>query len=339
MSEVPDKKERLKLVVGRKTDDVRIERLRSRFPFLDIEVCETEDEQQKALPQADVLFTRILPRDPSIAPRLRWVHFMWEGVDSMSGEFRDSDVLLTNSSGAHADQIAEHVFTFILNHARKTRLYMGLQDKGEWLGWWDQPRLDKLRGSTIGIIGYGRIGRAIASVADGFGMKVIVMKRDPSIRSQDGHHLTWCRDPEGQIPEKIVGPEGMTELLSRSDHVVAALPYTRETHQIFGQDQFMAMKNSAFFVNIGRGALVDEDAMVRALERGEIAGAGLDVFEKEPLPPENPLWNMKNVIITPHSSVGGDPAEDQVIDLFCDNLERFLKGEDLLNVVDKKRGY
>jgi phosphoglycerate dehydrogenase-like enzyme len=330
---------RLRLVVGRRTDQSRIDRIRSRFPFLEIEVCETEEDQDRALSTADILFTRMLPRKPILAPNLKWVHFMWEGVDSMSDEFRDSDILLTNSSGAHADHIAEHVFAFLLNLARRTRLYMELQERKEWLGWWDQPNLEKLRGSTIGIMGYGRIGRAIASVAAGFGMRVIALKREPKQKAQDDLHLPGCRDVDGRIPDRIVGPDGIMGLLGESDHVVVALPYTSETHQLVGWEHFQAMKGTAFFVNIGRGALVDEGSLIKALGTGEIAGAGLDVFEKEPLPPDSPLWSMKNVIITPHSSVGGDPAEDQVIDLFCENMERFIKGEDMINLVDKRKGY
>jgi phosphoglycerate dehydrogenase-like enzyme len=291
------------------------------------------------LPEADVLFTRILPRDPSIAPDLRWVQFMWEGVDSMSDGFRESDILLTNSSGAHADQIAEHVFAFILDHSRKTRLYMGLQDKGEWLGWRDQPRLEKLEGSTIGIIGYGRIGKAVARIANGFGMKVIALKRDPSKISREPISSSGDPDPEVKIPEMILGPDSLELLLSMSDHVVLSLPHTPETDHFFGWKEFEAMKTNAFLVNIGRGALVDEEALIKALRTGKLSGAGLDVFEIEPLPHDSPLWSMDNVFITPHSSVGGDPAEDQVIDLFCENLERYLRGEELMNLVDKKRGY
>lgn len=336
---MPRAKQRLKLVIGRKTDPGHIDRIVSSFPFLDVEICQTEEEQDGALRSADMLFTRILPRRPSIAPDLKWVHFMWEGVDSMSDEFRDSDIVLTNSSGAHADHIAEHVFAFILNHARKARLYMDLQGRKEWLSWWDQPKLDMLRGSTIGVIGYGRIGRAIAAIANGFGMNVIAMKRNPSKKIVEGPEFIPCRDPEGRIPYKILGPDGIMELLSVSDHVVLALPYTRETHHLLGVEKFRAMKPTAFLVNIGRGALIDEGSLVDALGSGEIAGAGLDVFEKEPLPAQSPLWVMENVMITPHSSVGGDPAEDTVIDLFCENLDRFIRGDEMMNLVDKRKGY
>ena len=330
---------RLKLLIGKRMEPEYIEVIGNRFPQLEIDTCDTREEQEMKIREADLLFTRMLPDDPSIAPRLKWVQFMWEGIDAISPSFRDSDIILTNASGAHAIPIAEHVFTFMLNHERKTFMYREYQEKKEWLGWWDQPRLGLLHGKTIGIIGYGRIGRAIAGIAKGFGMEVIALKKDPSRRSSDDHHYSVCCDEDGSIPSKILGPDGLHQLLSLSDHVVISLPLTSETAGIIGGNEFRNMKRGAYFINVGRGALVDEPSLIKALDEKWISGAGLDVFEKEPLPEESPLWAMDNVTITPHSSVGGDPADEQVVELFCENLDRFLDGRKMINVIDKERGY
>jgi phosphoglycerate dehydrogenase-like enzyme len=330
---------RLKLLIGKRMDRVYIDRILERFPDLMIETSEGVEQQEQRIKDADLLFTRILPTDPTIAPRLKWVQFMWEGIDNISPAFRDSKIILTNAGGAHTISIAEHVFTYMLNHERKAFMYREYQKKKEWLGWWDQPKLGLLRGKTLGIIGYGRIGRAVAAIAKGFGMNIAALKRDPSNRkSADLQYFTCC-DKDGNLPSKIFDTEGLHELLSISDHVVVSLPLTTETRGIIGDNEFRKMKNGAFFINVGRGGLVDERALIKALREKRISGAGLDVFEVEPLPSDSPLWGMENVTITPHSSVGGDPADDQVVDIFCENLQRFLEGKKMINVIDKKRGY
>lgn len=332
-------KDRLKLLIGKKLEQRYIDLIKKRFPQIEIETCETNEEQERKIETADLLFTRILPDDPESAPMLKWVQFMWEGVDKISPAFRDSNIILTNASGAHAIPIAEHVFNFILNHERKAFLYRRYQDRKEWLGWWDQPKLGLLNGKTIGIIGYGRIGRAIAGIARGFEMNVVAMKKDPHVRESSDLQYSKCCDKEGLIPSRIFGPDGLNELLSISDHIVISLPLTSDTKGMIGEKEFEVMKREAFFVNVGRGALIDEASMINALKEKRISGAGLDVFEKEPLPEDSPLWEMENVIITPHSSVGGDPADEQIVDLFCENLQRYLDGREMINVIDKKRGY
>jgi phosphoglycerate dehydrogenase-like enzyme len=328
-----------KILIGKDMDETYIRRIKERFPGMEVDTCVTEEEQDEKLRDADVLFTRIIPKDPSISPRLKWVQFMWEGVDGLTPDFIGSDILLTNASGAHAVHIAEHVFAYMLNHERKTFLYYDYQKRKKWLHWKDQPKLGLLYGKTIGIIGYGRIGRAIAGVAHGFGMNVMAMKRDTASKERTELQFGVCCDESGEIPSRMFGPGDLHELLSLSDHVVLSLPLTKETEQIMGIEEFKAMKRGAYFINIGRGALVDEKALMKALDEEWISGAGLDVFEKEPLPPEHPLWSYDNVTVTPHSSVGGDPADNHVVGLFIDNLERMIEGKPLINLIDKERGY
>ncbi len=328
-----------KLVIGKELPDEIISRISDRIPGAKVVSTRTREEQDNEIVDADVLFTRIIPEDISQARKLKWVQFMWEGIDTMSPAFRDSDMILTNAGGAHSIHIAEHVFAFLLNLSRKTRMYNDHQDRNEWVGWLDQPKLQRLFGSTIGIIGYGRLGRAVASIARGFNMRIIVLKRDPAKLKHDDYHDGTCCDIEGLIPDEIVGPDGMSYLLRNSDHVVMTLPLTGSTIGSFGRKEFKVMKETAFFVNVGRGKVVDEDSLIEVLKEKRIAGAGLDVFDTEPLSPDSPLWEMEDVIITPHSSVGGDPADDQVLAIFLENIDRFLRGDKLINVIDKSQGY
>jgi len=328
-----------KLVIGKKLDARYIGMIQNRYPWLGISLCETREEQEELLRDADILFTRMLPTDPSSYPRLKWVHFMWEGIDRISDEFKSSEVLLTNSRGIHSHQIAEHVFMYMLVHSRKVFDHRKNQERRFWLPWKEQPFLKTLQGSTIGIIGYGAIGREIAEIAKGFGMRVIAIKKDPERKFQ----AVFSEVEEAKGPfhpaDRILGPEGLYELLAESDHVVLALPLTEETRDLFGKREFGTMRKGVFFINIGRGSLVDEEELIRCLESGHLSGAGLDVFREEPLAETSPLWTMENVILTPHSSVGGDPADESVVELFCENLDRFLKGGELINMVDKQRGY
>ncbi|MGA1820170.1 MAG: D-2-hydroxyacid dehydrogenase [Thermoplasmatota archaeon] len=329
----------MKLVIGKRMEDGYIQIIQNRFPWLLVSTCSTREEQEEMLIDADILFTRILPEDPSKYPRLKWVHFMWEGIDTISEDFRSSDVLLTNSRGIHARQVAEHVFMYMLAHSRKLFDYRKNQESRFWLPWKDQPLLGTLNGKTLGIVGYGAIGREVSRIAKGFNMHVNAVKKDPEGAAQSPHSMSSGGDQFDPGPDKIMGPDGLDQLLNESDHIVLALPLTDETIDMFGKREFGSMKKGAFFVNVGRGALVNEDELIRSLEEGHLSGAGLDVFREEPLPATSPLWSMENVIITPHSSVGGDPADELVVGLFCENLDRYLKGEDMINVVDKRRGY
>lgn len=328
------------MVVGKSIDDRYVDMIRGAGDDIDVHTAVDEKEQEKLLSECDVLVTYHLPIDISKAPRLKWVHFMWEGVDSFSdSEMMRSDVVLTNSSGVHSVPIAEHIVLYMLALKRKAKMYMDLQERREWLGWWDQPSTGVLKGSTVGIIGYGRIGRAAAKILDGFGVRVLAVKRDPDRVEHEGFDGWDCCDMRGEVPQEMIGMDSLDRVLSGSDFLILSLPLTGETHHIIGKGELELMKEGAYLINIGRGGLVDENALVEALEKGRIGGAALDVFEEEPLDESSPLWGMDNVLITPHSSTAGDPADELVFTLFTENLKRFLRGEELLNVVDKKLGY
>jgi phosphoglycerate dehydrogenase-like enzyme len=228
----------------------------------------------------------------------------------------------------------------MLAYAHRLHLIIRAQLRHEWLRSGQfMGSVDELRGRTLGIVGYGSIGRETARLAAAFGMRVLALKRDPADRRDPG----WCPaglgDPDGSIPEKFYGPNQCEEILRASDYVSVTLPLTEHTRRFIGAREIAAMKQGAYIVNIGRGEVIDEPAMIDALRAGKIGGAGLDVFEKEPLPAESPLWDIENVILTPHMSGANRGYMDKACELFADNLRRFVAGQPLLNLVDRQLGY
>lgn len=246
-------------------------------------------------------------------PSLKWIHTTSAGVDRVPKSMKESEVIITNSSGVHPIPISEHVFSFILMFARG--MHIAFRNQIEKEGWernFQKFNVAELPDQTIGIVGYGSIGREVGRLAKLFGMKVL------NVTSKAGN---------------------LDELLKNSDYVVNCLPLTPHTLHFFNKNKLLKMKNSAFFINIGRGKTVDEKALIEALKDGKIAGVGLDVTEVEPLPKSSPLWKLKNVILTPHYSGWTPHYMDRVIEIFCKNLKAYLNKKKMPNLVDKKRGY
>ena len=255
---------------------------------------------------------------------LRWMQQTGAGADWLMRvpEFRDNDVVLTNASGVHAIPIAEHVLALMFALSRRLHFFVKAQSQSRWDR---RGRLGELDGATLGVIGVGAIGEKLAEKAGGLNMRVLGLRRDPSRSSP---HV-----------ERMYGPDGLHALLGQSDWVAITAALTPETKGLIGAPELAAMKRSAYLINIGRGAHLDQTALVQALQDGTIAGAGLDVFEQEPLPEDSPLWAMKNVLITPHFAGATPHYADRVTELFVDNLQRYQRGEPLRNQVDKQRAY
>ena len=202
--------------------------------------------------------------------------------------------------------------------------------------------LTDLTGLTVGIVGYGQIGRHVARLSQAFNMRVLASKRNPDRLEVSGMDFPNVGDPTAALPERIFGPDELPELLADADFIVSTVPLTAETTGLFGESAFRAMRRDAYFINVSRGGVVDHDALVQALQSGEIRGACLDVLhtDPKPLPPENPLWDLENVLITPHVSGNRNAAYmRRAQDLFIENLKRYLAGEPLLNVVTRDKGY
>lgn len=320
--------------------------LRSVSPRLRItqQTCRNAEEVAAALadhPSVQVLYTFHLPPDLlGLAPRLRWVQLHSAGANHILDQpIMHSEITLTTASGIHATPIAEYVFASILAHRWRVPLWTRCQREARWpSGRWDLYARPELRGSTLGIVGYGSIGREVGRIGRGFGMRVLALRRSAG-RREEGYAVDYTGDPEGQVPEQFFAPDQLHEMLAACDYVVIALPLTPATTHYIGEAELRAMKPSAYLVNIARGAVVDEAALIRALREGWIAGAGLDVFEQEPLPSDSPLWELENALISPHVAGFTPRYDERAVALFAQNLARYIAGEPLLNLVDKARGY
>ncbi len=305
--------------------------------------CRTEEEVNEIVGGGtEVMLTFRVPDDVADrAPGLRWIQLLSAGADHAIGApLNAGKITFTTTSGIHATPIAEYTLGSMLGYAHRFHLTIRAQTKHEWMrSGRFMATVDEIRGQTIGIIGYGSIGRETARLAQAFGMKVLALKRNPAERSDPG----WCPaglgDPAGTIPERFFGPDECEDILRESDYVSVTLPLTEHTRKFIGARELGAMKPNAYLVNIGRGGVIDEHAMAEALKAGSIGGAGLDVFEHEPLHASSPLWELENVILTPHMSGANRGYMDKANELFVENLKRFTSNRPLLNVVDPKLGY
>lgn len=310
---------------GWKLDEEYAERIRAVSDRVALTVAGTAAELLEALPEAEVVFGRA-PTSEEATRRLRWVQLAAAGANNvLTPEFLKTDIILTTAAGVHPIQISEHVFAMMLMFARRMHEYLAAQAEARWT---KDPvgRMDELYEKTVGIVGLGHIGREVAHKAKAFGMRVLATRRNLDQAAP--------ADVDDLLPS-----EQLHELLRASDYVVLAVPLTRETVGLIGERELKLMKPTAFLVNIARGAVIDQAALIEALSEGRIAGAGLDTFEVEPLPEDSPLWQMPNVIITPHTAGTTPRYWERATDLFCDNLGRYLAGKPLRNVVSRERGY
>ncbi len=332
----------LNVLVTMRFDQGQLDRLRAVSPEIAVSQA---DPDAADYARTDVLYAGAPPRDLSRAPGLRWVQLHMAGVNGLADHplYTETAIPLTTTSGVHAATIAEYAVTMLLALAHRVPRMVEWQRRGGWPP--DERRWElfvpaEVRGATLGIIGYGSIGRELARIAKAaFGMRVLVTKRNPAQRADDGYALPGTGDPEGTLPDEWLGHDRLDALLERSDVVVLCAPLTPETRGLVGERALARMKPSAFFINVGRGASVDEAALARALRDGRIAGAAVDVFGEEPPPAGHPLYAVDNVIVSPHVS-GFLPSYDEKCSvLFAENLRRFLAGAPLLNLVDRARGY
>jgi D-2-hydroxyacid dehydrogenase (NADP+) len=262
-----------------------------------------------------------LPRLLVRAPRLKWIQSPLVGVEMfLTPDFINSPVILTNARGIH-DQVAELAIMFALMFAKSSLTCTLRQYQKQWRRF--TPGL--LHSKTLGVLGVGNIGRKVARLAKAFHMKVIATE------------VREMKKP-GYI-DVLLPASGLPELLAESDYVIVAVPLTRQTAKLIGEKELRTMKPSAYLINVARGGIIDEAILVRALKENWIAGAGLDVFASEPLPVDSQLWDLQNVIITPHCAGLRDDYDILATKLFCKNLKRYLSGKELLNVVDKIEGY
>ena len=288
-----------------------------------------------AIADAEVYLGYGLPKPLFLAARdgggqLRWAHSATAGIGgSLYPEMRESDVVLTNSAGIHAEPMADTILAAILYFARGLDFAVSAQHRRHWdndtFSALDSP-VHEVTGSVVGIVGYGGIGRAVAKRARALGMTVLAHRRRPAVEA------------EADV-EVLTGEPGLERVLTGSRYVVVSLPRTRETEGLLGRDRIAKLRNDAVVINVGRGEVLDEEALADALRERRIRGAYLDVLKTEPLPEDSPLWNIPNLLITPHVSATTDRFWRREVDLIIENLRRYEAGEPLLNTVDKRAGY
>lgn len=315
------------LVIRFPLDDRFVQHLRTRFPDLAIHVVDDEDAFRAHLPHADaVVGWGVNPEELTLASRLRWIQTVGAGVDGViTPELIASGILLTNNSGVHAPNIAEHLMSLMLAFARQLPQHIRAQDTHTWRHETWRSGIFELNGQMLLIVGLGDIGQALAKRAAPFGMNVIGVRRR-----------------EGPTPEgvsNVVNIDDLPGVLADADHVAICLPLTTQTRGLFDRKTLYGMKQGSFLYNIGRGSIVDQSALIDALSDGHLGGAGLDVTEPEPLPPDSPLWDLPNAIITSHTSGVTPNYWDRAIVILESNIERYRSGNELLNVVDLQAGY
>jgi len=316
-----------KLIITQNLEEYLVNKIRDVVPDWELIVGKDASVWEEHLDSAEIIAgwkkqaeTACIANDSSI----RWIQTWSAGVNSLPLDHLEKrHVSITSANGVHAYPISETIFALMLGLTRNIHTYVRNQQAKEWHH--GDLKLE-IHQKTIGIIGVGAIGKETAKIAKAFGMNVL-----------GGRH---SGKPEEYVDE-MFKPDQLSTLLPKCDYVIVTLPLTKETEQLFGSKQFKQMKSSAFFINIGRGQIVVEQDLIEALNTGEIAGAGLDVFETEPLPPENPLWEMKNVIITPHTAGSTEHYDQRVIeDIFIPNLKSYLQEKSLpFNLLDYKKGY
>lgn len=291
----------------------------------------------------DVIVTYTIPKDlVARSPRLKWVHCMAAGLDYVlrTGMFDHGAIMLTNTSGAQAAMIGEYILMAMLAYSHRYHTSIRAQGRREWIGLgYFFGNAHSLRGKVAGMIGYGPIAREAARLAQAFGMEVMALKRDPDTHADPRFGFPGVGDPHGSIPTRWFGPHQRAEIIALSDFIVVTLPLTSDTRQFLGARELAAAKPTACLVNVGRGEVIDQDALIEALKDKRLAGAALDVMVPEPLPRDHVLWEMEQVILTPHCSGPSVRYQEDCCQVFAENLRRFASGQPLLNLVDVRRGY
>jgi phosphoglycerate dehydrogenase-like enzyme len=323
----------LKLLVVAPPDHYAMRNLTQLNGLAHISVSNSETELEKLAADADViLYSGLTGKTITFseiwehAPRVKWVHSLSAGVEKMlTPEFVESPVPLTNARGVFKRSLAEFAVLGMLYFYKRVRRLVENQRAHQW----DNFAVDFLNGKTLGVVGYGEIGRECAILAKALGVKIYAVRRNPELSAND------------PVLDRIFPSSELHAMLSEVDALVAAAPLTPETKHMLSDKEFSVMKPTAIVMNVGRGPVIDESALIRALQDKRIAAAALDVFEEEPLREDNPLWEMENVLISPHCTDRTQNPDwlDLSMQRFIDNFQRYTKGEPLENVVDKKAGY
>ena len=337
--------EKRQLLVTIALHDDQLQSLKEAAPQLEIEhqpVRQAEDILPEVWQETEILYTwNVLPPKDQ-APRLRWVQFQSAGVDKLLTHplFENEELIATSMSGANAPQVAEHALSLMLALAHRLPGMFSHQMRSDWPT--DREKRfspSELRNSTVGIVGYGSLGRAVAQLLRAFNTNILASKANAMQTADTGYRAPGIGDPEGDLPLRIYPGEALRSMFKECDFVVVTVPLTKKTRGLIGAEQIAALKPEAFIVDVSRGGVLDHQALIEALQKNALAGAALDVFPQEPLPADSLLWEMPNVIISPHVAGISDHYTDRALLLLEENLRRYLKDERLLNQIEPSKGY
>lgn len=301
-----------------------------------------EDIPEEVWRQTEILYTDTLLPQPELVPRLRWIQMHYAGVDFALDQpvIRQPDVTITTLSGAAAPQMAEYVVMMLLGLGHRMTDLIANREKMDWpRDRWERFAPRELRDSTVGLVGYGSIARETARLLQPFGVTILAAKRDAMHPQDDGYIIEGLGDPHGDYFHRLYPIQAVGSMLKNCDFVVVSLPLTPETRGMFNAEMLKNLKPGAFLVDIGRGGIFDQAALLNALQEKRIAAAALDVFAEEPLPANSPFWRLPNVMVTPHVAGISSQYKERAAQLFAVNLRRFLNDESLLNRFDPQMNY
>ncbi|MFL5642751.1 MAG: D-2-hydroxyacid dehydrogenase [Chloroflexota bacterium] len=329
----------MRLILDAEIRPETVERLRALSPDLDVVDVTGDpafDARRLRDPEVEVIVGSRTPDDLGGVPKLRWIQVRSAGVDHLAADppWRHG-IALTNARGVYAVPMGEYVSGMVLRVHQPMEAWRADQAAHRWPEG-TPPLVSIVRGKTAVIAGYGSIGREVARQLSALGLRIVAVKPRPEIRVDTSFRVPGTGDPDGSIPERIVGDSELAAVAREADVLVVTMPLTDATRGIISRSVIAALPERAWFINIARGPLVDEVALLEALRERRLAGAVLDVFGEEPLPPESPWWDLPNVIVTPHASGHTLRFFDELV---IENVRRYLAGESLLNPVDPERGY
>jgi phosphoglycerate dehydrogenase-like enzyme len=337
--------EKVELLVTVPLPEEELEQIRQLSPRLRITPFysrKIEEIPSEFWGRAEILYTDSVLPTLEMAPNLKMIQFHWAGLDQSAEaiDLSTQGVQVATSSGVATSQIAEYVVMMMLALGHRLPEMIQLQSKGEWIrNRWEKLVPRELRGSTVGIVGYGSIGREIARQLHPFGVQILAAKRNVMRPMDSGYTQEGLGDPEGNYFQRLYPIQALASMLKVCDFVVICLPLTEQTKNLVNDEMLRSMKPEAYLVDIGRGGIIDEGALLAALQEHRLAGAALDVFAEEPLPAQSPFWHLPNVFITPHVAGISAQYRKRAVELLVENVDRYLNGLPILNVFHPEEGY
>ena len=318
----------------------RLREVSTRLRFIDREIDDQQTMDAFDGSGVEVIFGDLVPSDLPAWPRLRWLQYSGAGVDLLTEQAPwTSGITVTTASGGNAIAIGEYVLAWLLHLSQQVGDLLENFDRRAWATSRMSLGGHALRGRTLAIVGYGSIGREVARLASAFGVRVLAVKANPSVLEDRGFRVPGTGDPEGAIPEQVVGFDRLGEVVAAADYVLVSAPLTPATRHTMGQAILAAIRSHTWLINVSRGDIFDEAGLIAAGREGRFGRAILDVASHEPLDADDPLWSTPNIVVTPHVAGLSSSTWASLTELFVQNLGRYVAGEPLLNTVDPRGGY